>query len=151
MPTIRSRIISEIVTLVETSRPIGVPSPRRLRTSPVDDGQFPSLIFYPGDENIESIHNDESPSKQRTLTLYAEVRVSGDEPDELADPILDWLTKRLGSTRLPTTEYPKGLVLGIQETRIQWRIAQATKQYFVALVSFDIRYKTKRNDQSAQS
>lgn len=149
MPTIRSQIITEVIRLLNENRPVGVPEARRLRTTSVD--VFPALNLYPGDEGIDSIHNATSPSKDRTLTVYMEVRVRGDEPDELADPILDWLTVCLGETRLPTAGYPRGLALDIQETRIQWRIAQAEKPYFVALVSFDFRYKTKRDNQSAQS
>lgn len=151
MTTLRSKIITEVINVLNVDRPAGVPVATRLKVLPTDRMQFPTLNVYPGDEDVASINSDESPARQRTLVLYFEIRVAGDDPDELTDPMLEWITAKLGKTRLPTVEHPRGLVLGIQERRVQWRVSQNDRTYFVALASFEFRYKTKRDDQTVQS
>lgn len=142
MATLRKQIIDACVTALNTARPAGIPAASRIRQDQFEASATPSISVYPGDEAVEPASNRHSPLVKRRLTVVVEVRIAGNNPDQILDPAVAWVEKTVSSLS-------SSLIHDVNEVAVNYEFAIGTEPHGLARCSFVIHYQTRRTDPEA--
>ena len=141
--SISNDIVNQVVALLNTGPPAGVPVAKRTYTYSFDATTLPALVVYP-DRDVP----EQSPSSVGVLTrrvLYVNV-VSivaagpGERPDEVIDVIRAWIVAALAGYR------EQNLIHRIAESETAFELAQVDHAYCKCQVEVAIEYQTRAND-----
>lgn len=140
MSTLRKAILdAAFAALSAGSPPV---APERWRGFELPPTTALSMILRPGHEVISGI-SPRTPIANRTLVLHVECRAAvaaGASLDDALDPLLEWVTAKLGGTTLG------GLVRDALEAEIRWEAVQGETRYAKATVFLTAPYHTLVND-----
>lgn len=143
--------VLEILALLNTSPPAGVPQTSLERTEKVEAADCPCSTLYLGPE-IPAKHEPDSPIYDWTALLVFEVSVAGTSiarPSEVLDPILNWHVSKLGGfvpancISLKLSDNPKG---GVKRV-----VVQAERPYMRATMEYELRYTTKVDNREVRA
>jgi hypothetical protein len=144
LSTIRDQILDAIGTALNTGRPSGIPAAERSPVDPYEGGLGEVAIAYrPFTESCARAGGRSGPLTHRKLVVRFAVRASGngsEEAEQLADPVLEYLTAKLGGTNLG------GLAHQVDEAVIRWDLAVRDTSYILVPVLCAISYQTKVAD-----
>jgi hypothetical protein len=145
MSTIRSQIVTALITALNTGRPAGVSEATRIRQAQFEPSDIPTVSVYPGDESIKPATSRPGPLVLRELQIVVEARVAGDAPDELLDPTVSWIEQAVTRIDSPLIHDAP------QAVAVQHEFAIGAVPHGVARVSFVVRYQTRRDSPEAAS
>lgn len=138
--TRRELVTVAALAALNTDRPVGIPVTRRVRgfDQPKSEALAISLRQFK-----EEIDKGPGPAgggiSKRALILAIDCRAQGSSsatPEQVLDPALEWVTRKLGGSRLG------GLVFSTLEVEIRWDDEQADHAYARATVYVVCRYET---------
>ena len=146
--TRREQIIQQVVSLLTSPSIAGVPVYRsRIEAlNPYDSGgslAHPlSILVAPESDQRGDIENLQT---QRTLNLNVAVLSVGDEPDSLADAVIDEIFRRLSRDQSLSGKCTK-----IRETETTFDFVQIGMDNCLITMKFAIAYLTNTNDLSLE-
>lgn len=138
--SLQAQIVTGVITVLNTNRPAGIPEASRIRLPQIETDEQPTIAVYPGPDK-ERLHNRHSPVVLHELELIVECRVTGDEPDLLLDPLLNWITSVLARTHVP-------LGHDMQETQTNQLFEVSKAVHGLAQVRFTVNFQTRRDDRT---
>jgi hypothetical protein len=139
MATRRETIIQAAVTALAGTTQVG-DRIYRSRTQALQRGEAPALIIEPLNDNPV---NDVLPKLDWTLQLQVAVFTRGTPADQLADPIVDEVHRKLiGNATL------NGLINGIRPGQTSFMMVDADQDAGVTSLIFEVRYRTSFADLS---
>lgn len=138
MISIREQILASVTLLLTNA--IADARVERSRTVPVERASTPFIRIKPGDETIDSLH---STLIDRRLNLLIEMSGRGDAPDQTLDPIA-----ALAHKTLMADKTVGGLAIDIEEISREWDFQDADGNAGDLRVFYQVRYRTKRDDET---
>ncbi len=145
MASIREQGIQDVVNMLNTNRPVGVPLFQRSYSWGVTPAELPKNIVYPTDDDqMEGQDLSTRPVRRRYHTLASETLFKGDGvtvPDQLIDPIYVWILKTVvGQTKYQT------LFAGIEFAGAKFHRAQADYPYCRMVIYLRVYYSAALKD-----
>lgn len=138
-------MLAVLTALDGPGKPAGL-SVHRARARPIERDTLPALAVYRavpplGGESETVQRLDHDPGVERAMNVRVEIRVAGEEPDPLIDPIYAWVVRALRAD--PTLG---GLVLDVEEIRSSDDAALLGVPVGACAVDFLITYITSEDD-----
>ena len=149
MPTLRERIVDEIVTLLNTSTPGGVPVAKRSYTFTIDAAASNSIIVYPKSDQAIIPSLAPQPVTRRSLVVVIECRAkstASERPDAEADALASWVVKALCGRRQGPYDANGPLYHAIVEGETTFEMEQADHGYALVTVEVVVQYQSRAND-----
>jgi len=137
----------QVVSLLNTSPPAGVPQTELERVTKVEAADMPASVLYIGPETIARRPNVQSPIVQCEVPLILEVSVIGTvtaRPSEVADQILNWQRTVLGGRQLAGMEF-------CEITEIKRVVVEAERPFLRATTTIQLKYGHAVNDRTKAS
>jgi hypothetical protein len=139
MTTRRETILAAVRTALTNTTGVGARI-YRSRVEPISRAESPAIVVEPLTETADS---SVVPKLDWQLTIRVAIIVRGSVPDQLADPIVeDVHRKLLSDTAL------LALVVEIVPTRISFDSMEADQPAGVVMMDYSIRYRTQAADLS---
>jgi hypothetical protein len=120
----------------------------RYRTRPIDSDRLPAAVVYVGPgrggvgENVTRMDHD--PGLEHALSVRIELRVTGEPPDAIVDPLYVWVIKTLRGD--PTLS---GLCRDIEEQASSFDAEERDRIYGALALDLLVSFATKENDPEA--
>lgn len=127
--------------VVGATKPVGL-GVHAFRTRPLEKDSLPASVVYSGDENIARSSHDLDVVREYMLAV--EHRVKGGDIEALLDPLLTWAIQVLLADR-----QFGGLIVDIEETKIEWAAEERDAVYGGAAHLFKVTYMTAINNPEA--
>ena len=138
MTTVRENIIEDIISSLADTTNVGTRI-FRSRVVALTRGQTPALIVEPISDTPEQ--NTSLPTLDWSLLVRISVIVRGDEPDEVADPIIESLhAKIMADLTLG------GEAIDVQPAQTTFNFFEADNPAGVIFCEYDVRYRTQVAD-----
>ena len=139
MTTRRETILAAVATALAGTT--GVSSRiYRSRVEPLTRGESPAIVVEPLSDDAD---NSVVPKLDWRLIVRIAVVVRGNVPDQVADPIVEDIHKKLLSNATLT-----GLVVEIVPVRVTFDSMEADQPAGVVMMDYSIRYRTQAADLS---
>jgi hypothetical protein len=141
MTTLRTQIVTEIVTALNTDAPSGFPVASRLRLHQLENEELPAISVFPVRDVVQPATNRPGPLVLRELAITVEVRISGDDPDVLLDPYVARVEQVLARYQ--------GVSIDVHDCLIQsvdYEFAQRAQMHGAAAVQAIVHYQSRRDD-----
>jgi hypothetical protein len=147
MTTVREQIIQATQAALNAAPPAGVPLTVRTNISIEEPEDLPSISVYPTREQKNDTQETQlgrwGPLIEKTLSLRFACIVSGDVPDQTADPLAQYLADTLSGNELG------GLVTEFSETGTEWIYSETDSRVVGMFVDFDVVYQQNRTDSTS--
>lgn len=147
MSSIRDQIVSYVVDLLGgPDKPENV-KVRRYSLDKIDFQKDPAqkvIEVHPGKDVPDPLRKGQALVK-RTMLLQLDAYAAGDPIDAALDPMLCWITSKLGSN-----EAIGGLSLDVREGPSEWDEEAAQMGIGLCKVTFEIDYIHNRNNQETK-
>lgn len=148
MASVREQILAAIVQRLETgaNKPAGL-TIHRYRTRPIDQDKLPAAVVYVGanpggvGETVERMDHDDG--VERTLIVRIELRIAGEPPDQVLDPLYVWTVKTLRADQTLG-----GLARELLERSTSFDAHAADQVYAGAAVDVAVTFATREDDPS---
>ncbi len=142
--TIREEIVTRVVSLLNTSRPAGIPEARLRRPLPMNQGgqvSDPELNVYFTREDGRPATNKGGPLTFKETTIIIENRrvATVETIETILEPAHEWVEDSLAGSNLD------GYVHLIQFNGMSWVPHFEDKVYAISLMRFTIEYQTRRD------
>jgi hypothetical protein len=139
MTTRRETILAAVATALAGTT--GVSSRiYRSRVEPLSRGESPAIVVEPLSDDAD---NSVVPKLDWRLIVRIAVVVRGNVPDQVADPIVEDIHRKLLSNATLT-----GLVVEIVPARVTFDSMEADQPAGVVMMDYSIRYRTQAADLS---
>jgi hypothetical protein len=139
MTTRRETILSAVMTALAGTAQVGSRI-YRSRVEPIARQESPAIVVEPLTDQAD---NSVVPKLDWQMTVRIAIIVRGAVPDQLADPIVEDVHKKLLSNGTLT-----GLVIEIVPLRVAFDSMDADQPAGVVLMDYSIRYRTQAGDLS---
>ncbi len=120
----------------------------RYRTRPIDSDRLPAAVVYVGPgrggvgENVSRMDHDTG--LEHALSVRIELRIMGEPPDAVLDPLYVWAVKTLRSN--PTLG---GLARDLEEQTSSFDAEERDRVYGALAIDVLVTFATKENDPEA--
>lgn len=139
MTTRRETILSAVATALAGTAQVGSRI-YRSRVEPITRGESPAIVIEPLTDTAD---NSVVPKLDWRLIVRIAVIVRGMVPDQLADPIVEDIHKKLLNSATLT-----GMVVEIVPVRVTFDSMEADQPAGVVMMDYSIRYRTQAADLS---
>lgn len=138
MTTVRENIIEDIMSSLSGTTNVGTRIFRN-RVVPISRGESPALVVEVVSDTPEQ--NTSLPTLDWSLLIRVSVIVRGDEPDEVADPIVESLHAKIMSDLTLG-----GHAIDVQPGTTTFEMVDADQPAGVIGVEYLVRYRTELDD-----
>lgn len=143
MASIREQLLEAWRAALETGagKPPGL-RVHRSRALPIEQDELPAVVLYLLREETDRILGGEwLPIVDRRLRVRAEVRTTGNPPDQVLDPLLTYVVRTLVANQTWG-----GLCDAVHEMESEWAAESSNKVFAACAIDFEVRYRTQGDD-----
>lgn len=147
MSTIRLQVRDALIVRLNAERDPDIPEATKRRFVPGEHSICPTISLFFLSEVPRQIGGRHGGIIERPLELAVQCVAaadSADATDDLVEPMLAWVTGRLGRAKLD------GLVLDIEEVATKWEVVTLDRFYIAATQRWIVNFQTKRDDLNAR-
>jgi len=144
--SVRDRIVDAAIAALNASaaKPTGAPAVDDTRMEPYAVNELPAVtVFELREEDEYEKSGRWAYFLKRTMTLRVEIRVAGDPPRKVIDPLYVWAGKALAGQQFG------GLAEDCIEALSEWQYADNDQPYALLSVDFRVFYVTLKADPTA--
>lgn len=139
MTTVRENIIEDIISSLSGTTNVSTRIYRSRVVAVKADGQTPALVVEPISDTCEQ--NGALPTLDWSLLMRVSVIVRGDEPDEVADPVVESLhSKIMADLTLG------GHAIDVQPQSVSFDLIDSDQPVGVIGCDYLVRYRTEVDD-----
>ena len=139
MTTVRENIIEDIISSLSGTTNVSTRIYRSRVVAVKADGQTPALVVEPISDTCEQ--NGALPTLDWSLLMRVSVIVRGDEPDEVADPVVESLhSKIMADLTLG------GNAIDVQPQSVSFDLIDGDQPVGVIGCDYLVRYRTEVDD-----